>query len=258
MEERVRGCDIVLIICTPNYKRKADKREGGVGYESNIITAELYKLQSESKFLPLLFDGDWDSSFPIWAEGKMGIDFRTAIEARIGFVRLVEHLKQLDPERVTSDSNERDKGQDGSLSRDRTNEQIRIVRIISEEIGFPANDGTMGSALYSIPFELSREPNSIWVELFIESWNSPPRWTTLHRPGIARISGKKVILDRTTIEEVEKVHKDTLLLAVQEANRKEQEALTRKRLTEAKERETLDKHIDNVTSKSKRISFDDV
>lgn len=43
MEEELQKCDQVLFICTPNYKLKADGRDGGVGYETNVITGELYR-----------------------------------------------------------------------------------------------------------------------------------------------------------------------------------------------------------------------
>jgi hypothetical protein len=34
----------------------------------------------------------------------------------------------------------------------------------------------------------------------------------MHRPNIARGTGDKVVLDGTTIEEIEKYHKETLVL----------------------------------------------
>ena len=33
-----------VVICTETYKQKADKREGGVGYEEHIISSELMNL----------------------------------------------------------------------------------------------------------------------------------------------------------------------------------------------------------------------
>ena len=42
MEKSIRENDYVLIVCTQNYKKKSDNREGGVGYEGDIITAELF------------------------------------------------------------------------------------------------------------------------------------------------------------------------------------------------------------------------
>lgn len=80
MEKGIRGSDYVLMCFTPTYKRKADgrlKREtGGVVYESTIITGEIYSRNNQYKFIPILFDGTWESSTPYWAVGKLGIDLR--------------------------------------------------------------------------------------------------------------------------------------------------------------------------------------
>ena len=76
MEEELQKCDQVLFICTPNYKLKADGRDGGVGYETNVITGELYRSHNDTKFIPVLFDGNWDASMPVWANGKLGADLR--------------------------------------------------------------------------------------------------------------------------------------------------------------------------------------
>lgn len=76
MESTISSCEYVLFICTPEYKRKADTREGGVGYESNIISGDLYNKYNELKYIPVLFEGDWDVSVPNWARGKLGIDLR--------------------------------------------------------------------------------------------------------------------------------------------------------------------------------------
>jgi hypothetical protein len=98
-------------------------------------------------------------------------------------------------------------------------EPVRILNIIVDEVTTPRNDGTRGSALYRIPFQLSRRPPSEWCDVFIEQWNHPPRFTSMHRPGIATVSGDKVYLDGTTIEEVKKYHRETLVLALNETNR---------------------------------------
>ena len=41
MESAVRDNDFVLIVCTPRYRARSNDRCGGVGYEGNIITAEV-------------------------------------------------------------------------------------------------------------------------------------------------------------------------------------------------------------------------
>jgi hypothetical protein len=271
MEARVAESDYVLFICTPSYKEKADKRAGGVGYESNIITGELYNSQNETKFIPLLFSGTWDTSLPSWASGKSGLDFTTKEKATTEFLRLLTHLSSMRPPNIATSSKPSSPVYvnkafqpkiDGShyitktydpISKD---EPIRIIRVITEEVGFPRNDGTRGSALYSVPFELSRYPSELWRNLFVRSWNHPPQWTTMHRPGIASVTGKKIVLNGTTIDEVEKTHKKTLLLAVDEANKAEQDYLIKKAMEEKRENEENENHIRNVKDIASRISFD--
>lgn len=272
METRVAESDYVLIICTPQYKEKADKRAGGVGYESNIITGELYSSQNEKKFIPLLFAGTWDTSLPTWATGKNGLDFTTNETAQAETERLLTHFgtasapekknvstsaasvyvkKSFEPQRNGSTYIKK------TYKPDTKDETIRILRVITEEVGFPKNDGTRGSALYAVPFELSDYPSELWKKLFVQNWDSPPQWTTLHRPGIASVSGKKIILNGTTIDEVEKTHKETLLLAVNEANKKELEYRQKVAIEENRKNAEREKHLQNVADTTKRITFDD-
>lgn len=82
-------------------------------------------------------------------------------------------------------------------------------------------DGTAESALYKIPFKLNRKPSLLWNKLSANNWNSPQSYTTRHRSKIASVRGDKVILDGTTIGEVQKYHRDTLVLCVKETNKQE-------------------------------------
>lgn len=90
--ELINKCDYVLFLCTPTYQEKADKGVGGVKYEKNIITAELYEKGNERKFIPVLFSGIWNESLPIWAKGKLGIDYRE--ESDKEFIKLLDHFKE--------------------------------------------------------------------------------------------------------------------------------------------------------------------
>jgi hypothetical protein len=65
MENAVEKANKVLIVLTPKYKEKADKREGGVGYEYSLINFDLFqKLASNDKILPILRKGSFDQSIP--------------------------------------------------------------------------------------------------------------------------------------------------------------------------------------------------
>lgn len=90
MEENIEKSDFVLCVCTPLYKEKADRGIGGVKYEKNIITAEIYEKGNEQKFIPILFSGTWDESLPMWAKGKLGINYTNESDSE--FQRLVSTL----------------------------------------------------------------------------------------------------------------------------------------------------------------------
>jgi hypothetical protein len=74
MERSVRDSDYVVVICTPTYKAKADGRKGGVGYEGDIMTSELFVNAERRKFIPVLREGPWAAAAPSWMLGSYYID----------------------------------------------------------------------------------------------------------------------------------------------------------------------------------------
>lgn len=93
MEDGIVKCDRVLLICTPKYKKKADNRQGGVGYESRICTSEVYQ-NNESKFIPILFEGTIHSAFPVWIRGNLGVDLSDGNFMGSEYQKLVYDLKK--------------------------------------------------------------------------------------------------------------------------------------------------------------------
>ena len=126
---------------------------------------------------------------------------------------------------------------------------------MTDQVTVPKMDGTRGSALYSIPFKLSRCPSTLWDQLFVRAWNHPPRFSTMHRPGIASVYGDQIVLNGTTIEEVRDYHRETLKMCVKIANDEEQriikEEQRKKELEETKKKE----HLSNVKNVAKDIEF---
>ncbi len=135
-------------------------------------------------------------------------------------------------------------------------DEVRIVEVVTQDITEPKNDGRRGSSLYMIPFRLNRTPSILWADAFVKAWNFPPEFTNLHRPGIASVSGDRIILDGTTIEEVKNTHKRTLNLCVSVANRVEAEhhQKERERDQEVHERSSLFRR--RVEDVAKDITFD--
>lgn len=134
---------------------------------------------------------------------------------------------------------------------------IRILGAVVDEVTEPRLDGTAGSALYRVPFRLSRRPSPAWARLFVNTWDHPPRWTTMHRPGIPSVQGDRIVLDGTTLEEIASTHRETLRLVLDQVNReiaKAEEEQRRRRLQEQKRK---DDHRRNVEEAAKRLRFDE-
>jgi hypothetical protein len=261
MEKSVRENDYVLIICTPKYKTKSEDRIGGVGYEGDIMTAEVLQNSNHRKFIPILKSGTKETSIPSWLQGKYYVDLSNGTHYENNYSDLTTTLLNnretapklgVSTKRKTTELNVQETNIQ-SVSKD---ESIKIKGIVIDEITQPKNDGTRGSGLYKIPFELNRTPSYEWREFFINAWNHPPRFSTMHRPGIASAYGKQVILDGTTIEEVEKYHKDTLKLAVEVANQQLEQINLRKQQQAERARIEKENHRKNINDISNRINFD--
>lgn len=253
MEESVTSADYVLIVCTPAYKAKADARVGGVGYEGHIISDELYSKRNERKFIPVLKGGAPAECIPAFLAGKLWVDLAGGFDGENyeNLVATLFHAKRKpsmkQPRYSSTVAN--------TASTSSHEEPIRIVGIIVDEVTEPRNDGTPGCALYRVPFRLSRTPSSLWRRIFLQTWDMPPRWSTMPRPGIARVLDDKIILDGTTIEEVRDVHRETLVLCVDKANKLEAQYLDQQRKEEERKRMQREEHKSNVMRIADDITF---
>lgn len=73
MEQALTISDYTFVICTPEYKKKADDRSGGVGYETGIITGDVYENHNDRRYVTVFPYGERKESTPIWAIGKKGV-----------------------------------------------------------------------------------------------------------------------------------------------------------------------------------------
>lgn len=76
MERAIRDNDYVLIVCTPRYRTRSDSRKGGVGYEGDIMAAEVFTTQNNRKFIPILRLGMWEEASPSRFLASYYLDFR--------------------------------------------------------------------------------------------------------------------------------------------------------------------------------------
>jgi len=263
MEGAIRKSAFVVIICTPRYKSRSDSREGGVGYEGDIMTGEVMTQQNHRKFIPALRSGSWAQAAPSWLASKYYINLTGDPYSERDYEDLLPTLLSIRetappmgaPLSTVRPATARVQGAPASHSA-LVFEDIKITRVIIEDVTEPRNDGTSGSALYAVPFALSRRPPSDWAQLFVGLWDQPPRWTSMHRPGIARVSGATVTLEGTTIDEVEKVHRDTLQIVLEETNRRYCEWLEKQERQRTREQVEREEHRRRVDETAKRIRFD--
>ena len=92
--------------------------------------------------------------------------------------------------------------------------------------------------------------------MFGGNWSHPPRFTQMHRPGIASVQGATITLNGTTIEEVERYHRDTLQLAVAETNKQYREWQGEQQQREAQEIVKREEHRKRIEDASRRVKFD--
>ncbi len=93
METSIRQSNFVLLVCTPEFAKKANRREGGVGYEKTIVTGEIFQDScSPEKFVPILKKGNHTESLPSYLKGKLFADFREDNKFEERFDDLLRHI----------------------------------------------------------------------------------------------------------------------------------------------------------------------
>lgn len=98
MESQIQDSNFVILVCTPIYAEKSNIPSGGVGYEKNIISAEMLQSRDlRAKFIPLLRDGDFDSALPTYLGSKFAIDFRPSRDHADAFDELLRAIHEVPP-----------------------------------------------------------------------------------------------------------------------------------------------------------------
>ena len=135
------------------------------------------------------------------------------------------------------------------------NEDLSMIEVVADEVGSPRNDNTAGSALYPVPIRLNRAASANEAQLLRGIWDHPPQFSTMHRPGILRVAGERIILDGTTIEEVERYHAATLRLVLAEVNTRITEQGVKKKAQVQSNAEQEEAHRANVADVARRIDL---
>ena len=84
----------VLMLLDPIYAKKADEHAGGVGTETQIISAKVYKEVTQDKFIPVVMKRDDDGAVckPTYLEGRLHFDLSVPESYDVTYQRLVKTL----------------------------------------------------------------------------------------------------------------------------------------------------------------------
>ncbi|MEB0100102.1 toll/interleukin-1 receptor domain-containing protein [Pseudomonas sp. CCI3.2] len=92
MEQGLSGSEKVLVICTDNYIEKSNAGNGGVGYEGQILTAEIYRRQDSVKYIPLVRGVTAVVKTPTCFDGRLYSDFTDQDNYENNFNALIHNL----------------------------------------------------------------------------------------------------------------------------------------------------------------------
>ena len=95
MEHGIRDFDRVLVICTDSYVKKANDREGGVGYEVQIVTTELVTNLGIDKFIPIIRQASGKKKAPTCLGARVYIDFTDERQFDSEFDKLIRELHRV-------------------------------------------------------------------------------------------------------------------------------------------------------------------
>ncbi len=92
MQDGLRNADKVLVIGTPNYKRKAESHKGRTYTEDQIINIHMTRDFATTKFIPILRKGSYSTSFKDLVGDRSGFDFSDDKKFESEFEGLVDGL----------------------------------------------------------------------------------------------------------------------------------------------------------------------
>lgn len=93
METHLESADKVLMICTDTYVLKANKGQGGVGYEKMIITANLLKNIDKNKIIPIIRQSG-TTEIPTFLKTKLYLNFSKNEDYEYSFDELIRTIHQ--------------------------------------------------------------------------------------------------------------------------------------------------------------------
>jgi hypothetical protein len=91
MEQGLKSADRVVAVCSKEYVERANKGQGGVGYEKMIVTAEIIENLGTKKFIPIIRRAG-TPPVPTFLGYRLYIDFEDDAKYRSSLETLVREL----------------------------------------------------------------------------------------------------------------------------------------------------------------------
>lgn len=79
MEESIENSDFVLLFLSKKYVEKANKRKGGAGYETQMVTGNIITEKNKEKFIPILIDIEFNE-VPTYLSGTNAIKIESLFD----------------------------------------------------------------------------------------------------------------------------------------------------------------------------------
>lgn len=91
METNLAKVDKIIMVCSERYVEKANKGQGGVGYEKMIITSNLLQRIDENKIIPIIRQNG-EIEIPTFLKSKLYINFSKNDEYEFSYNNLVRTI----------------------------------------------------------------------------------------------------------------------------------------------------------------------
>ena len=160
MEVGIRDLDRVLVICTDSYVKKANAREGGVGYEIQIVTSQLVKDLGINKFIPVIRQASGQEKMPTCLGIRVYIDFTDDSQFEEKFDELLRELYG-EPEVQKPPL-----GKKPSFAQSSSGQEARPSEGLNPQLPDIPEQVESASDAYSVAFDLARAGDVVgWHQL---------------------------------------------------------------------------------------------
>ncbi|MCB1581432.1 MAG: toll/interleukin-1 receptor domain-containing protein [Xanthomonadales bacterium] len=93
METHLANSDRIIMVCTESYVEKANKGQGGVGYEKMIITSNLLEKIDKNKVIPIIKQNG-SADIPTFLKTKLYLNFSINADFEYNFDELIRTIHQ--------------------------------------------------------------------------------------------------------------------------------------------------------------------